>query len=174
MLVDLAPRAQRLKTSRWAISTYLAGRCDGGPRAPAHASSPPFIVNLAGPESSVCVRRAELARLLASRCRSWGGGEGCASQQRCSGLGTSWGAARRCLTPARVDGGLDSAWRREPGQAHALRIAERTLLIGVAVSMRSLTFERIRACDNVRLSRTAVCAGDPYRCPNIGFLVATF
>jgi len=33
-------------------------------------------------------------------------------------------------------------------------------LIGVVVSGRSLTIERIRACDNVPLSRTAVCAGE--------------
>ena len=98
----------------------------------AHTASPPWSLNLAGPEElSVRATCSELARLLGVDV-SFAGSEAADAllSNGARGAGAVRRAARRCRSARRVDRRLGRARRREPGQADALRIAGRPVLDG--------------------------------------------
>ncbi len=142
----------------------------------AHASSPPFIVNLAGPEE-LGVRAActELARLLGVEVSFTG-------QEARDALLSNGARGWERLGAPRVDASRLLEWTADwtrrggesLGQADALRIAERALLIGVVVPG---AHARSRGSAPVITShcRGRLSALETLTdAPDIGFLVATF
>ena len=96
----------------------------------AHAASPPFVFNLAGPEElSVRATCEELARLM-GRTVTFTGREATDAllEQRHARLDALRPPARRRIAPDRVDRRLDLTRRREPRQADAFRVARRQVL----------------------------------------------